>query len=158
MVFVHRLFIERTYLGQGGLYKILRTSLVLFQPRKTSLFITEILLMGRKESNQTNKYLGMELQWSLSWNLHIGQTVKKANRRPFNPFASRADPDQAALVRAMMYQTPQLIVRNKKIIFLFINQNICCGYSKESSRWDGSFEQPKHMLKLLGKKIFTILR
>ena len=27
--------------------------------------------MGRKESNQTNKYLGLELQWSLSWNLHI---------------------------------------------------------------------------------------
>ena len=37
--------------------------------------------MGRKESNQTNKYLGVELQWSLSWNLHINQTVKKANRR-----------------------------------------------------------------------------
>ena len=30
-------------------------SLVLAQPRKTHLFITERLLMGRKESNQTNK-------------------------------------------------------------------------------------------------------
>ena len=29
----------------------------------------------------------------------------------------------------------------KKIIFLFLNQNICCGYSKEPSRRDGSFEQ-----------------
>ena len=40
---------------------------------------------------------------------------------------------------------------------LFLTQNICCGYSKESSQWDGSFEHPKHMLKLMGKKIFTIL-
>ena len=31
------------------------SSLVLVQPRKTRPFITEILLMGRKESNQTNK-------------------------------------------------------------------------------------------------------
>ena len=30
-------------------------SLVLVQPRKTGPFITERLLMGRKESNQTNK-------------------------------------------------------------------------------------------------------
>ena len=30
-------------------------SLVLVQPRKTRPYITERLLMGRKESNQTNK-------------------------------------------------------------------------------------------------------
>ena len=43
-------------------------------------------------------------------------------------------------------------------MFLFLNQNICCGYSKEPSQWDGSFEHSKHMLKFMGKKIFTILR
>ena len=48
-------------------------------------------------------------------------------------------------------------VRNENFIFLFLNQNICCAYSKEPSQWDGSFEHPKHMLKLMGKKIFTIL-
>ena len=37
-------------------------------------------------------------------------------------------------------------------------QNICCGYSKELSQWDGSFEHPKHMMKLMSKKIFTSLR
>ena len=42
--------------------------------------------------------------------------------------------------------------------FLFLYQNICCGYSKEPSQCDGSFEHPKHMLKLMGKKIFAILR
>ena len=47
---------------------------------------------------------------------------------------------------------------NRKIIFLFFNQNICKGYSKEPSHWDGSFEHPKHMSNTMGKKIFTILR
>ena len=52
----------------------------------------------------------------------------------------------------------KLRVPNEKIIFLFLNQNICCGYSKEPSQWDGSFEHPKHMFKLMGKKKFAILR
>ena len=42
-----------------SLSKNINPSLVLVQPRKTSPYITEILLMGRKESNQT-KSLGME--------------------------------------------------------------------------------------------------
>ena len=38
-----------------SLSKNINPSLVLVQPRKTLPFITERLLMGRKESNQTNK-------------------------------------------------------------------------------------------------------
>ena len=38
-----------------SLSKNINPSLVLVQPRKTRPFITEILLIGRKESNQTNK-------------------------------------------------------------------------------------------------------
>ena len=38
-------------------------SLVLAQPRKTCPSITERLLMGRKESNQTNKTVHMLPQW-----------------------------------------------------------------------------------------------
>ena len=49
-------------------------------------------------------------------------------------------------------------VRTNELTFLFLIQNICCGYSKEPSQWDGSFEHPKHILKLMDKKIFTILR
>ena len=45
-----------------------------------------------------------------------------------------------------------------KITFLFLNKNICCGFSEEPSQRDGSPEHPKHMLKLIGKKIFAILR
>ena len=52
----------------------------------------------------------------------------------------------------------QIRVRNWKYFFLFLNQNICCGYSKEPSRWDGSLEHPKQMLKLMDKKIIAILR
>ena len=44
-----------------------------------------------------------------------------------------------------------------ELFFLFLNQNICCGHSKEPSHRDGSFEHPKHMFKLIGKKIFSIL-
>ena len=46
---------------------------------------------------------------------------------------------------------------NRKIIFLFLIQNICCEYSKEPSQSDGSFVYPKHMLNIIGKRIFTIL-
>ena len=38
-----------------SLSKNINPSLVLVQPRKTRPFITERLLMGHKESNQTNK-------------------------------------------------------------------------------------------------------
>ena len=53
---------------------------------------------------------------------------------------------------------PKIWVRNEKLFFLFLKQNICCGYSKEPSHWDGSFEHPKHMYKLMDKKIIAILR
>ena len=39
-----------------------------------------------------------------------------------------------------------------EIFSVFLIQNICCGYSKEQSQCDGSFEHPKHILKLMGKK------
>ena len=53
---------------------------------------------------------------------------------------------------------PQIRVCNWKLFFLFLNQNICCGYSKEPSQWDGSFEHPKKIFKLRDKKIIAILR
>ena len=44
-----------------------------------------------------------------------------------------------------------------KIIFLFLKQNICCGYSKEPSQLDSSFEHPRHMFEIMDKKIIAIL-
>ena len=103
------------------LSKNINPSLVLVQPRKTCPFISERLLIGRKESNQ------MTCPCCLS---------------------------DVFTVHSMtgLY----LRVQNENLIFLFLNQNIYCGYSKELSQWDGSFEQPKQILKLMGKKIFTI--
>ena len=60
--------------------------------------------------------------------------------------------------RNQLTKGPQIRLRNRKLFFLVLNQNICCGYSKEPSHWDGSFEHPKHMFKLMDKKIITILR
>ena len=55
-----------------------------------------------------------------------------------------------------IYYTPLVKCITKKK-FLFLNQNICCGYSKEPSQRDSSFEYPEHMLKVKGKKILSFL-
>ena len=55
------------------------------------------------------------------------------------------------------YSGVQRRLRNEKLFFLFLNQNICCWYSKEPSHQNGSFEHPKNMFKLMGKKIMTIV-
>ena len=42
--------------------------------------------------------------------------------------------------------------------FLICNPNICIGYSKVRSHLDDSIEHPKHMFKLMDKKIIPVLR
>ena len=49
-----------------SLSKNINPSLVLVQPRKTCSFITERLLMGHKESNQTNNKLSVCKHCSVS--------------------------------------------------------------------------------------------
>ena len=48
-----------------SLSKNINPSLVLVQPRKTRPFITERLLMGRKESSQTKKLTGKDSRYKL---------------------------------------------------------------------------------------------
>ena len=60
-------------------------------------------------------------------------------------------------VKHLLLSGLELRLRNENSIFLFLNQNICYEYLKDPSQWDSSFEQPKNMLKLMGKKIFTFL-
>ena len=64
------------------------------------------------------------------------------------------------MITFLLFAVPglQIRVRIEKLFSLFLIQNICCGYSKEPSQWDGSFEHPKHMFKLMGKKIIKLLR
>ena len=47
---------------------------------------------------------------------------------------------------------------DKKIIIFISQPKPMFGYSKELSRWDGSFEHPKHKFKLMDKKIIANLR
>ena len=52
----------------------------------------------------------------------------------------------------------QIRLGDRKYFFLFINQNMLCyGYPKEPFQRDSSFENPKHMTKLSGEKVFAIL-
>ena len=46
--------------------KNINPSLVLVQPRKTRPYITEKLLMGHKESNQTNKQIYLQIFKNIS--------------------------------------------------------------------------------------------
>ena len=53
-----------------SLSKNINPSLVLVQPRKTRLFITERLLMGRKKSNQIKNSLSRQNKaWHFMWNV-----------------------------------------------------------------------------------------
>ena len=74
---------------------------------------------------------------------------------PYFKYTSSEDSDESVQIHLT---GPQIRVCNWKLFFLFFNHNICCGYSKEPSQWDGSFEHPKHMFKLMDKKIIQILR
>ena len=49
----------------SSLVVVLEHCLVLVQPRKTCLCLTERMLMGRKESNQTNQHNEYQLSYSV---------------------------------------------------------------------------------------------
>ena len=53
-----------------------------------------------------------------------------------------------------------LVKRVTKLFFLFLNQNICCWYSNSKNRLNETvlLSTENIMLKLMGKKIFIILR
>ena len=61
-----------------SLSKNINPSIVLVQPRKTRPFITERLLMGRKESNQTNKQ--NQHMFSVRDPFHINYLIIKDQR------------------------------------------------------------------------------
>ena len=65
---------------------------------------------------------------------------------------NRPAPDKSVLLK-ISFQISQ-----PTHMFRVLNQHICSGYSKDPSQWDNSFEHPKHMFKLMDKKIISILR
>ena len=60
-------------------------------------------------------------------------------------------PDKSVLENHFLYfSTKTYVVGTQKN---HLNETV-----QEPSQWDGSFEHPKHMFKLMGKKIIRILR
>ena len=96
-------------------------SLVLVQPRKTCPCITERLLMGRKESNQTNKtnkqFTSKIQLWFFKFSLI---------RNKFGTL--RLDSGKRT---------------NSWSFLISLNNNICFGCIKETSPWDVSFTHTK---------------
>ena len=68
-----------------SLSKNINPRLVLVQPRKTRPFITERLLMGRKESNQTNKATPWSKSSSDTFDVDDGALVVAARPVPYSP-------------------------------------------------------------------------
>ena len=87
-----------------SLSKNINPSLVLVQPRKTRPFITERLLMGRKESNQTNKISG-----SAYTNNSTGTTISAlSQRKPTTHVHSSSVTSASAQRRPRSYATEPL--------------------------------------------------
>ena len=59
--------------------------------------------------------------------------------------------------KSFLHAALQIRVHIGNLFSSFLTQNIHCGYSKEPSQWDGSVEHPKHVFKLIGKEIITVL-
>ena len=61
---------------------------------------------------------------------------------PENKLYTMPNASQKMLIKVTVFTG--LDIKKTKTIFLFLNQNRCCGYSK-----DPSFEHPKHVKKCL---------
>ena len=85
-----------------SLSKNINPSLVLVQPRKTRPFITERLLMGRKESNQTNKQNNTQ---------NIDKIIMVLNKlyKFINIYKFQSKP----LTKLQIFKFAQILVNNK---------------------------------------------
>ena len=91
---------------------------------------------------------------SIKFNIHFGCSKEHSDRDgsfeyPQHMFCLKN--------KKINFQSQTLIKRSIRN-FLFLNQNIYCGYSKEPSQWDSSFKHPKQMFKPTDKKILINLR
>ena len=48
--------------------------------------------------------------------------------------------------------TDKALFTSENCWFLFLNENICCGYSLEAPQWGASYEYPQHMFSSRNKK------
>ena len=143
-----------------SLSKNINPSLVLVQPRKIGPYITERLLIGHKESNQTKLQFNKEC---LYINL-ISLRTKVSTASPYGFWYNIVVFSRVTILMNLWIISCKLNVQSvcicigpvkqKKIAinFLSISLNVCFGCSKEPSLRDGSFEYPQHMFWLRNKK------
>ena len=82
-----------------------------------------------------------KLQNMIHFKIHENEVLFTINVETWNSTCTKVLQQQPA-------HGPGIQLRVCDIFYVFLNQNICCGYSKE----------PMTMLKLMGEKISTILR
>ena len=140
------LYIEILYLLAISVAEQARLIFTLCLPLKTGLFYDQAHILGimckmvsfRMWHHRDKNYLyfspSKHMLWILLWTVKVLLHYPKC---------------------VLTYAGPQIRVHNRKLFFLFLKQNICCGYPKEPSRWDGSFEHPKYEFKLMGKKMLN---
>ena len=82
-------------------------SLVLVQLRKTRPYITERLLMGRKESNQTNKTRGTDMSVIVLLNLfnELGKRDKMRGAKHFINFSEQNNHTGTQMLAFIYYMT-----------------------------------------------------
>ena len=154
--------------------------LVLVQPRKTHPYITEILLKGCRELNQTNKlpatpelicvipaeavgklpdtvtcFSGLKLNiWCESSAGRSGwfTWTYEFMKKPHNLLKFLSSGSWGI----SQGHLSKIFEHKIAIIFLSISLNMCCWWSKELSHQDGSFEYPQPMFRLRNKNWFSV--
>ena len=90
-----------------SLSKNIYPSLVLVQPRKNRPYITERLLMERKESNQTNKTRGTDMSVIVLLNLfnELGNRDKMRGAKHFINFSEQNNHTGTQMLAFIYYMT-----------------------------------------------------
>ena len=95
-------------------------------------------------------------QWR-RWGLNPRPFGLESSTLPLSHCATSQVCDNHKILAYFLWYRPPDKCVYLKIVFLFLNKNTCCGYTKEPSQSDSSSEHPKHMFRLLGMKIIAIL-
>ena len=145
-------------------YKVLKSKDL---PLRLTVFVTSWLLLTIYDNFMIISGLQIRLRnwkiFSLFLNQNICCGYSKEPSQYFLYFSTKTYVvcTQKILFNIFFISQPKhmlcVLKRTVSIFSLFHIQNICCGYSKEPSQWDGSFEHQNTCLKM-GKKTITILR
>ena len=128
-----------------------------FSDSKLTLGSLDLVCVGMWERNISN---GLNKRNSLIWCVRKKSIklsiifISKATQ--LSVFLNSGSTQQANQGTVWIQSRPPISGGNWIKMYLFFNQNKCCGCSEELSHWDGSFENPKYRIVLIGKIFFLI--